>query len=169
VKVYYVRIKSKRICYCYIYDSKFIYSASFQPLCKLQKYIKNLREQGIECKSIGIGKIFAQELKKYFRGELNSFTSTKRVYLDTFPNLNKNIYLYLMENVKAGQTVSYKEIAERFGLHPRHIGVIMKANKLPLLIPCHRVIQTNGKLGGYLGKTSLKKYLLKLEGRKFFK
>ena len=64
-----------------------------------------------------------------------------------------------------GQTVSYKELAERAGLHGawQATGQALKKNKLPIIIPCHRVVGSSG-LGGYNGGLKLKKTLLKLEG-----
>ena len=64
-----------------------------------------------------------------------------------------------------GQTVSYKELAERAGLHGawQATGQALKKNKLPIIIPCHRVVSSSG-LGGYNGGLKLKKTLLKLEG-----
>ena len=64
-----------------------------------------------------------------------------------------------------GQTVSYKELAKRAG-SPRAwqaTGQALKKNRLPIIIPCHRVIGSSG-LGGYNGGLKLKKTLLKLEG-----
>lgn len=64
-----------------------------------------------------------------------------------------------------GQTLSYKELAEKAG-SPRAwqaTGQVLKNNKLPIIIPCHRVIGTNGP-GGYNGGLKLKKALLNLEG-----
>ena len=64
-----------------------------------------------------------------------------------------------------GQTVSYKELAKRTG-SPRAwqaTGQALKNNRLPIIIPCHRVIGSSG-LGGYNGGLKLKKTLLKLEG-----
>ena len=64
-----------------------------------------------------------------------------------------------------GQTVSYKELAENVG-SPRAwqaTGQALKKNKLPIIIPCHRVVGSRG-LGGYTGGLKLKKTLLKLEG-----
>jgi len=64
-----------------------------------------------------------------------------------------------------GQTVSYKELAKRAG-SPRAwqaTGQALKNNRLPIIIPCHRVICSSG-IGGYNGGLKLKKTLLKLEG-----
>ncbi len=64
-----------------------------------------------------------------------------------------------------GKTASYKDIAKRMG-NPkacRAVGTANATNPLPLIIPCHRVISHNGKIGGFGGGLSTKKYLLNLE------
>ena len=60
---------------------------------------------------------------------------------------------------------SYGEIAKKYKLSPRHVGKICGQNKLLLIIPCHRVIKTNGELGGFtsVGGINLKRKLLELE------
>ena len=70
-----------------------------------------------------------------------------------------------LKKIKMGQTKSYGEIAKKYKLSPRHIGKICSQNKLLLLIPCHRVIRTDGSLGGFtsLGGLKLKKKILEFE------
>ena len=75
-----------------------------------------------------------------------------------------------IKKIPKGQTRSYKEIAINIG-HPyayRAVATACKLNPLPILIPCHRVICSNGVIGGYLGqKNSPKKIqLLRKEGVK---
>jgi methylated-DNA-[protein]-cysteine S-methyltransferase len=71
-----------------------------------------------------------------------------------------------IERIPLGQTRSYGEIAEEIG-HPRAaraVGSACGANPLPLFVPCHRVVASMGKIGGYAGKTHVKIKLLKMEG-----
>ena len=70
-----------------------------------------------------------------------------------------------LKKIKKGQTKSYGEIAKKYKLSPRHVGKICSQNKLMLLIPCHRVVRTDGSLGGFtsLGGIQLKKKLLEFE------
>jgi O-6-methylguanine DNA methyltransferase len=79
-------------------------------------------------------------------------------------SLQKKIWLEL-KKIKKGQTTSYGEIAKKYKMSPRHVGKICGQNKLMLLIPCHRVIRTDGSLGGFtsIGGIKLKKKLLKFE------
>mgnify|MGYP001300936914 CR=1 FL=1 len=70
-----------------------------------------------------------------------------------------------LKRIKPGSTKSYGEIAKKYNLSPRHVGKICSQNKLPLAIPCHRVIRTDGNLGGFSapGGIKLKKKLLAFE------
>ena len=82
-------------------------------------------------------------------------------------NIQKKIWNELTK-IKVGKTKSYGEIAKKYNLSPRHIGKICGQNKLPLIIPCHRVIKSDKTLGGFSGSggTNLKKRLLNFEGHK---
>jgi methylated-DNA-[protein]-cysteine S-methyltransferase len=67
-----------------------------------------------------------------------------------------------------GRAVTYGEVAEMVG-HPgsaRAIGQACAANPLPIVVPCHRVIRSDGTLGGYAGAEQIKRALLALEGVK---
>ena len=70
-----------------------------------------------------------------------------------------------LKKIKMGQTKSYGQIAKKYKLSPRHIGKICSQNKLMLLVPCHRVIRTDGTLGGFtsVGGIKLKRKLLEFE------
>lgn len=65
-----------------------------------------------------------------------------------------------------GRTISYKQLAERIGDKNliRAVGRANALNPIPIIIPCHRVIGTNGSLVGYSGGIELKRFLLELEG-----
>ena len=66
--------------------------------------------------------------------------------------------------IPAGQTRTYKELADLLGTHSRVIGNCCGANRIAVLIPCHRVVGANNKLTGYRWGKSYKEYLLKQEG-----
>jgi len=71
----------------------------------------------------------------------------------------------VMRKIPYGNTWSYKTISKIVKTSPRHIGKICSQNKILLFIPCHRVINNNGGLGGFSGTggINLKKKLLELE------
>ena len=70
-----------------------------------------------------------------------------------------------LKKIKIGQTKSYGKIAKKYKLSPRYVGKICSQNKLILLVPCHRVIRTDGTLGGFtsVGGIKLKRKLLEFE------
>ncbi|GHU96079.1 methylated-DNA--protein-cysteine methyltransferase [Clostridia bacterium] len=71
-----------------------------------------------------------------------------------------------LRQIPYGETVSYGELALNIG-HPRAARAVGNANHnnpVSIIIPCHRVITSDGRLGGYGGGTDVKKFLLSLEG-----
>ena len=70
-----------------------------------------------------------------------------------------------LKKIRPGKTKTYGEIAKKYKLSPRHVGKICGQNKLLLAIPCHRVIKSDGSLGGFSsrGGINLKKKLLEFE------
>ena len=79
-------------------------------------------------------------------------------------NLQKKIWNEL-QKIPYGKTKSYGEIAKKLNTSPRYVGNVCGQNKHLLVIPCHRVIRSDGLLGGFsgLGGIKLKKRLLKME------
>jgi methylated-DNA-[protein]-cysteine S-methyltransferase len=70
-----------------------------------------------------------------------------------------------LPEVRYGRTVSYAELAAEVG-NPkavRAVGTACATNPLPLVLPCHRVVRTDGALGGYIGGPEVKRTLLDLE------
>ena len=121
---------------------------------------------------IKFGKIKKQaksELLKKFKKNLSKFFNKQSIYIKTKykivgNQIQKKIWKEL-KNIKFGQTKSYGEIAKKYNISPRHVGKICGQNKLLLLIPCHRVIKSDGSVGGFSssGGINLKKKLLKFE------
>ena len=110
----------------------------------------------------------SKNLKK-FKSSLNAFLnrkskSIKSNFIIKGTSIQKKVWGEL-KNIKFGKTKSYGEIAKKHELSPRHVGKICAQNKLLLLIPCHRVIRTDGSLGGFtsIGGIKLKKKLLDFE------
>ena len=78
--------------------------------------------------------------------------------------LQKKIWKQLI-NIKYGSTKTYGDIAKILHTSPRYVGNVCGQNNHLLIIPCHRVVRSDGSLGGFsgLGGVKLKKKLLKLE------
>ena len=81
--------------------------------------------------------------------------------------LSIKVYKKLLE-VPEGKVTTYGDLAKAVGLvnGQRAIGNIMKKNPFPVIVPCHRVIKSDGTVGGYAYGTERKKYMLSKEGLK---
>lgn len=105
----------------------------------------------------------ARQLRAYFAGELETFD------LDLAPEgttFQQKVWSELLK-IPYGETISYGELARRIG-NPngsRAVGLANGSNPIPIIIPCHRVIGSNGKLTGYGGGLPIKEKLLALEKR----
>ena len=103
------------------------------------------------------------QLHAYFAGELEDFDLALAPDGTTF---QQKVWDQLL-NIPYGQTISYGELAKRIG-NPnasRAVGLANGSNPIPIIIPCHRVIGSNGKLTGYGGGLPIKEKLLALEKR----
>lgn len=101
------------------------------------------------------------QLKKYLKGDLKRFDC--KLDLKGTP-FQKKVWTAL-SGIPYGQTRSYKEIAKAIG-HPkafRAVGNSNGRNSIPLIIPCHRVIESNGGLGGFGHGVKVKRQLLDFE------
>jgi methylated-DNA-[protein]-cysteine S-methyltransferase len=82
-------------------------------------------------------------------------------------SLDKKIYKKLLE-VPEGKITTYGELAKAVGFinGQRAVGKIMHKNPFPIIIPCHRVVKADGKVGGYAYGEEIKTNMLKKEGIK---
>lgn len=89
------------------------------------------------------------------------------ILLKTVPPFHRKVYRVLCR-VPAGKTITYAELARRVGSPKaaRAVGQAMAKNPFPIIIPCHRVVPSSGKLGAYSGRggVATKRALLRLEG-----
>jgi len=101
------------------------------------------------------------QLRKYLKGELRRFTC--KLDFEGTP-FQKKVWSALTK-IPYGQTRSYQEIAKSIG-HPkafRAVGNANGENSIPLIVPCHRVIESNGGMGGFGHGIKVKMQLLSLE------
>ena len=115
-----------------------------------------------------IGKIIARarkELAEYLAGERTFFTVP--VDLSQVPAFERAA-LEVAAQIPYGEVRSYKWIAERLGKPDaaRAVGNAMAGNPVPIIVPCHRVVKTDGSLGGYSFGLVRKEALLDLERRR---
>ncbi len=105
-----------------------------------------------------------QAFKRYFEGRREFFNDIS-IDISCGSPFEKKVWLAL-RRIPYGKTISYASIAESIG-HPkaaRAVGRAIGRNPVPIVIPCHRVIRSNGSLGGFSGGIDIKKKLLELEG-----
>ncbi len=103
-----------------------------------------------------------EQLEEYFHGNL------KRFELGVNPSGTafQHRVWQALQKISYGEVSSYGELARRIGQPgaSRAVGQANGANPIPIIIPCHRVVSSNGSLGGYSGGLSIKAQLLALEG-----
>jgi methylated-DNA-[protein]-cysteine S-methyltransferase len=103
----------------------------------------------------------AEQLRAYFAGQLTEFDLPLAPQGTEF---QKRVWSELLK-IPYGSTIKYGELARRIGNHKasRAVGAANGSNPISIIIPCHRVIGSNGKLTGYGGGIERKKFLLDLE------
>ena len=78
----------------------------------------------------------------------------------------KQKVLNLAKKIPRGKITTYSIIARKLKTSPRAVGQALKRNEHPIIIPCHRVVKSDGSLGGYTSEKYNKRDLLKKEGIK---
>ncbi|MBQ4252950.1 MAG: methylated-DNA--[Erysipelotrichaceae bacterium] len=103
-----------------------------------------------------------KQLKEYFAGQRRKFSLP---LLITGTDFQQRIYEALAQ-VPYGSTVSYRDLTYLAGNRRgfQATGQAVHNNRYMIIIPCHRVINHDGSLGGYGGREDIKRYLLQLEG-----
>ncbi|GAA2807004.1 methylated-DNA--[protein]-cysteine S-methyltransferase [Streptomyces showdoensis] len=105
-----------------------------------------------------------RQLEAYFGGGLRSFDVKLDWSLVT--GFNRQVLRALADGVPYGTVVGYGELARRVGqpAAAQAVGAAMGANPLPVVVPCHRVVESGGGIGGFGGGLETKRRLLALEG-----
>lgn len=105
-----------------------------------------------------------RQLRAYFDGSLRGFD----VKLDwsLVSGFSRRVLRELADGVPYGTVVGYGELARRVGepTAAQAVGAAMGANPLPVVVPCHRVVESDGGIGGFGGGLETKRRLLALEG-----
>lgn len=124
-------------------------------------------------KNFGVTPEFAPELLTYHASRIKEYLQGKRTTLDLPYDISsltpfQQQVLHAALQIPRGQVYTYADIARKIG-NPkavRAVGQALGRNPVPIVIPCHRVVAANGKLGGYSGGGGLatKRKLLVMEG-----
>jgi methylated-DNA-[protein]-cysteine S-methyltransferase len=106
-----------------------------------------------------------KQLKDYLSGKKVRFT--EKVDLSSGSPFEQKVWKKMLQ-IPYGKTVSYKKLAQMAGSSKkaRAVGNACARNPLPIIVPCHRVIKSDGGLGGYGGGIERKRRLLDLESSK---
>ena len=134
-----------------------------------QKYFASTLSQRHMEKQLPVFDRTCEWLDLYFSGKSPDFMPPVFMYVSNF---RRDVYEILM-TIPFGETMTYKEVADLIAKKHRIISMSAQAvggaiahNPISLVIPCHRVIGTNGKLTGYAGGLDKKEWLLDMEKRK---
>lgn len=143
-----------------IADDTHLYLLEFVTRRGLEKEVQRLRTRGFAIIPGGTSPIdsIKQEVDKYFSGSLTQFKTPYRVFGSPF---QQQVWQALCE-IPYGETRSYREQAVSLG-NPtafRAVANANGANQLAIMIPCHRIIASDGTLGGYGGGLAVKQWLL---------
>ncbi|MDD5530082.1 MAG: methylated-DNA--[protein]-cysteine S-methyltransferase [bacterium] len=104
-----------------------------------------------------------EDILCYLEGKKGGRKSFEYTLDAKFSDFQLKLFKALKKNVSYGETISYKELADKIKSSPRACGQALGSNPLPIIIPCHRVIQKNGELGGFGGGIKWKQALINLE------
>jgi len=106
--------------------------------------------------------LIKKELREYFENGREEFTQKTAFIKGT--EFNKKVWLALKE-VLYGETRTYRWLAERIGKPSacRAVGQALSRNPIPIIFPCHRIIESDGSIGGYSSGIDIKRRLLEFE------
>jgi len=146
-----------------IADEEALFLLEFANRKELEREIERMKQKGFSIlpgKSAPLAQI-EQELWSYFEGSLQKFQTP---FITLGSPFQKRVWEEL-QKIPHGETRSYSDIARAIG-QPSACRAVARANgtnQLALMIPCHRVIQANGEIGGYAGGITRKQWLLNHE------
>jgi methylated-DNA-[protein]-cysteine S-methyltransferase len=140
--------------------------------CRFLKSLPHLdRESSIEVKVSGVEfdktffKTAQEQITSYFEGARVDFRNIP-IVLNGFSDFH-HLVLTVCRDIEFGRTVSYSALAKKAGrpAAARAVGTALAGNPLPLIIPCHRIVRSDGKIGDFSapGGRDLKAKLLKHE------
>lgn len=129
---------------------------------KLEGMAQKFNRQIIE-KEHSINIKLQEELVEYLAGKRKDFTVPTIMKGTTF----QTKVWHVLKDIPYGTTLDYQSIGNKIGYPKanRAIGNANGSNAIMILIPCHRVIRSDGSIGGYAGGVARKNFLIKLEGK----
>jgi methylated-DNA-[protein]-cysteine S-methyltransferase len=144
-------------------DTDYIVAAGFGEVTKLQaRLLEPLRS--VELQSSQPNHPYAKLVQRYFQGDLSALTAIPLI--QTGSPFSTSVWNTL-RTIAPGETISYTELAYKTGHEGaiRAAGTVCGKNRIILLVPCHRVIKSDGQLGSYLYGPRIKSWLLAHEAK----
>ena len=130
---------------------------------ELNKKITSIRFEKL--KSRGVASLGLRRLRYSIRAFFDGKIDNLKIPIKVYGNFLQRKIWKELKKIKKGKTKSYGEIARKFKVSPRYVGKVCGQNKHILVIPCHRVIRSNGSISGFSapGGTKLKRKLIQFE------
>ena len=113
----------------------------------------------------GVSSLTLRRLRNSIRAYFDGKRDNLKIPIKVYGNFLQRKIWKELKKIKKGKTKSYGEIARKFKISPRYVGKVCGQNKHILVIPCHRVIRSNGTISGFSapGGTKLKRKLIQFE------
>ena len=141
------------------FNTKFGWITAIESNNKITKIqFKKTKNKGIYTKNL---KKLRNDLNLYFQRKKNRL----KVPIQTKGSTNQKKVWNELKRIKKGETKSYGQIAKKLNISPRYVGKVCGQNRHILVIPCHRVIRSDGSLAGFsaYGGINLKRRLIQFE------
>ncbi len=162
MKVSYITVEIAGFTFIALISQERVFRSTFLLNGKIERFLRKLQKEGYELIEAKHHKI-KDLLHAYSKGER---VGLERVEIEmNCGEVFRRIYSALRQ-VPFGQLTTYGQLARIASTSPRAVGRAMALNRIPLFIPCHRVIKSDGSLGGFTPSIEIKKALLRLEGIK---
>lgn len=125
-------------------------------------YFHDIKENNYKIKETSVIKKAYQQINEYLNGQRQEFDIP--IYIANGTKFQRLVWQAL-QTISYGEIKTYKDIAAMVNRPKayRAVGRAINQNPIPIIIPCHRVIGTNGKLVGYAGGLKIKEHLLNIE------
>lgn len=149
-----------------ISDGEQVVRIEYGSMSDLDEKMTNWAEQYFDnanfCKSPERVNVVKGELQEYFQNKRQDFTFPFEFHGTAF---QKEVWQALFDTIPFGETKTYKDIAETIGKPKavRAVGGAVNKNPFSIVVPCHRVVGSNGKMVGYNGGLDKKEFLLNHE------
>jgi len=150
------------------YDAKILAPFAVLGVCTEEDWLTEIDYLPLETRLLEPKTALAKEVCMQLRAYLSNPKYAFDLSLHISGTVHQQRVWQQIQEIPSGQTTSYAEIAAKIHSAPRAVGRACGANKIPIVIPCHRIIAKNGGLGGFMNASEgdpleIKRWLLKHE------